>query len=144
MPSRQDWIWSLYSRPNESLLAQHIMSGGKTSCSSTIKICSQGSKDAVVSTQSCDKMGPRSKCLVLLKAIESRLGFFSVCFPFRHESCISMVSFKQISAVSNMVLNWCFCFEDYFQELHGTCLKCSYACLHIIQWHETQPKSSFA
>lgn len=81
------------------------MSGGKTSCSSTIKICSQGSKDAVVSTQSCDKMGPRSKSLVLLQAIKSRLGFLGVCFPLRHESHISMVSFKQIFAVSKMVLN---------------------------------------
>lgn len=44
-----------------------------------------------------------------------------------------MVSFKQILAVSKMVLNWCFCFEDYSQELHETSLKCSYAFFHTAQ-----------
>lgn len=80
VPSRQGWIWPLYSRPNECLPAQHIMFGGKTSCSSTIKICSQGSKDVMTSTQSWNKMGPRQKCLVLLQSIKSRLGFLLFVF----------------------------------------------------------------
>lgn len=46
LPLRQSWVWPLYSVPNEGLRAKHVITWGKKSYGSAMKVNSQGSKDS--------------------------------------------------------------------------------------------------
>lgn len=46
LPLRQSWVWPLYSVPDESLPAKHVITWGKKSYGSAMNINSRGSKDS--------------------------------------------------------------------------------------------------
>lgn len=107
MPSRQGWIWPLYSTTYESLPAQHIMFGGKSSCGSVTKINSQVSKDAMAMFPPTlvIQQDPDPNAWFCYRQLNKGgfAGFFCGLFFFRNKSWISMVFFKQTFVVSKTV-----------------------------------------